>query len=62
MPEWIKQRVYALYEECIQDVERNRPKKNERYYIAIGEVIAMEALMDRLFMEYDNDRVPELYL
>ena len=63
IPKWIEQRVYALYEECIQDVERHRPKQGNAYHMALGEVVAMEALMDRLLMEYtDQGRVSELYL
>ena len=34
-----------------------------KYSFAVGEVAALETLMDRLFIEYDDKgKVPELYL
>lgn len=34
-----------------------------KYSFAVGEVAALETLMDRLFIDYDDEgKVPELYL
>ena len=72
IPRWAEQRILDQYEQAIRDVERCRRSVKEmsaagetpnlrRYSYVIGKVAAYEELMDRLFIEYDdNGRVPEL--
>jgi len=78
-PRWVEKRILQIYEEAIQEVELRRREVNaesavsdgkpvndkllRKYSYAIGEVVAVEAIMDRLFIQYDDKgRVKELPL
>ena len=72
IPRWAEQRILSLYEQAIRDVERCRRELNaesatggkpnlRKYSFAVGKAAAIEELMDRLFIEYDDKgRIPEL--
>lgn len=76
IPKWAEKRILAQYNEAIKDVERWRRIVNmesatggqlthnlRRYSYAVGKVAALEELMDKLFIEYDDHgRVKELPL
>lgn len=78
-PRWVEKRILQIYEEAIQEVELRRREVNaesavsdgkpvndkllRKYSYAVGEVVAVEAIMDRLFIQYDDKgRVKELPL
>ena len=78
-PRWVEKRILQIYEEAIQEVELRRREVNaesavsdgkpvsdkllRKYSYALGEVVAVEAIMDRLFIQYDDrGRVKELPL
>lgn len=74
IPAWSRKRIKEMYIQCICNVKQTREKcrsnkmlgRNSiddlrRYSYAIGRVAALEELMDRLFIEYDDEgQVPEL--
>ncbi len=79
VPRWAEKRILQIYEEAIQEVECRRKEVNaesavsdgkpvddkllRKYSYAVGEVVAVEAIMDRLFIQYDDKgRVKELPL
>ena len=76
IPKWAEKRILAQYNEAIKDVERWRRVVNmesatggqlahnlRRYSYTVGKVAALEELMDKLFIEYDDHgRVKELPL
>ena len=76
IPKWAEQRILAQYNMAIKDVERWRRIVNmesatggqlahnlRRYSYTVGKVAALEELMDKLFIEYDDHgRVKELPL
>lgn len=78
-PRWVEKRILQIYEEAIQEVELRRREVNaesavsdgkpvndkllRKYSYAVGEVVAVEAIMDRLFIQYDDEgRLKEFYL
>ena len=74
IPMWAEKRILCLYEQNIREVERSRRQANMRcatgrqpnlreHSYAVGKVAALEELMDRLFIDYDDHgRVKELPL
>lgn len=74
IPRWAEKRILNLYEQNIREVERCRRQLNMKsatggqpnlreFSYVIGKVAALEELMDRLFIEYDDHgRVKELPL
>lgn len=78
-PMWAEKRILSEYKQAIKNVVRLRKAVNVRYVTngckepdgkllreysyAVGEAAAIEAIMDRLFIQYDDDgRLKELYL
>lgn len=76
IPKWAEKRILAQYNEAIKEVERWRRVVNmesttggqlaqnlRRYSYTVGKVAALEELMDKLFITYDDyGRVKELPL
>lgn len=76
IPKWAEKRILAQYNVAIKDVEHWRRIVNmesatggqlaqnlRRYSYAVGKVAALEELMDKLFIAYDDyGRVKELPL
>lgn len=74
IPRWAEKRMLSLYEQNIREVEYYRHKANienatggepnlRKHAYAVGKVAALEEVMDRLFIEYDDHgRVKELPL
>ena len=78
-PKWAEKRILSEYREAIKNVVRLRKAVNvnhmasgckepdarllRRYFYAVGEAAAIEAIMDRLFIQYDDEgRLREFYL
>lgn len=78
-PTWIEKRIIFEYRTAIENVVRLRKEVNvnhlenncespdlkllRRYSYAVGEVAAIEGIMDRLFIQYDDEgRLKEFYL
>jgi coenzyme F420-reducing hydrogenase gamma subunit len=78
-PKWAEKRILSEYREAIKNVVRLRKAVNvdhmvsgckdpdarllRRYFYAVGEAAAIEAIMDRLFIQYDDEgRLKEFYL
>ena len=78
-PRWIEKTLLLEYGEAIRNVERLRHEVNvnymvndckkpdvkllRRYSYAVGEAAAIEVIMDKLFIEYDDGgRLKEFYL
>ena len=77
-PRWAEKRILSEYKQAIKNVERLRKMVNMQYAasggkepngkllrmysFAIGEAAAIEAIMDRLFIQYDDEgRLREFY-
>lgn len=78
-PKWEEKRILSEYREAIKNVVRLRKAVNvdymtsgckepnakllNSYFYAVGEAAAIEAIMDRLFIQYDDEgRLKEFYL
>ena len=78
-PRWAEKRILSEYKQAIKNVVRLRKAVNVRYVIngckepdgkllqeysyAVGEAAAIETIMDRLFIQYDDEgRLKEFYL
>lgn len=79
VPRWAEKRILSEYKQAIKNVVRLRKAVNVRhitngckepdgkllreYAFAVGEAAAIEAIMDRLFIQYDDEgRLKEFYL
>ena len=78
-PKWAEKRILSEYKQAIKNVERTRKddyiqrtinanngkmvRLLQAYSFAVGEAAAIEAIMDRLFIPYDDKgKLKEFYL